>query len=266
MLRALLADDEPLARRALAQLLVMHPDIEIAAECADGLEVRDALARDAVDVLFLDVRMPELSGLEAARLVDGTRPLIVFVTAYEHFGVPAFERGAVDYLLKPVTQARVDVTLARVRARLAADEAAARYRALAAASTTGYIDRLIARVADREIIIAVDAIELVAADDVYAAVYAGGRRYLVRTSLDDLERSLPPERFVRVHRSYIVPVNAVVAVRRTGGTMVLELRNGATVPVSRRRRAEVMRVTRRAIRDRIPAIRNSSAAEASERD
>ena len=264
-MRTLIADDEPLARRALAQLLVKHTDVEIAAECADGLEVRDALARDAVDVLFLDVRMPELSGLEAARLVDGTRPLIVFVTAYEHFGVSAFERGAVDYLLKPVTQARVDVTLARVRARLGADEEAARYRALAAVATTSYIDRLVARVADREIIIPVDGVELVAADDVYAAVYASGRRYLVRTPLDDLERSLPPERFVRVHRSYIVPIDAVVAVRRTGGTTALELRNGATVPVSRRRRAEVLRVTRRATRDRVSAIRNSSAAEASER-
>jgi two-component system LytT family response regulator len=255
-MRVLIADDEPLARRALAQLLVRHTDVEIAGECADGAEVRDALARDSIDVLLLDVRMPELSGLEAARLVDGARPVIVFVTAYEHFGVPAFELGAVDYLLKPVTQERVDVALARVRARLAADEDAARYRALAAASWPSYIDRLVARVADREIIIPVDRVELVAADDVYAAVYAGGRRYLLRTSLDDLERSLPPERFVRVHRSYIVPVDAVVAVRRTGGTLVLELRNGASVPVSRRRRGEVARLTGRA------DLRNTAADDA----
>lgn len=244
-MRVLIADDEPLARRALVQLVVRHADVEIVGECADGAEVRDALARDAVDVLLLDVRMPELSGLEAARLVAGARPLIVFVTAFDHFGVPAFERGAVDYLLKPVTQERVDVALARVRARLAADEDAARYRAMASAATPSYIGRLVARVADRDIIIPVDRVELVAADDVYAAVYAGGRRYLVRTSLDDLERSLPPERFVRVHRSFIVPVGAVVAIRRSGGTVVVELRNGASVPVSRRRRVEVARLTGR---------------------
>ena len=260
-MRVLIADDEPLARRALAQLLVRHADVEIAGECADGAEVRDALTRDTVDVLLLDVRMPELSGLEAARLVDGARPLIVFVTAYEDFGVPAFERGAVDYLLKPVTQERVDVAVARVRTRLAADEDAARYRALGVAPTPSYTDRLVARVADREIIIPVDRVELVAADDVYAAVYAGSRRYLVRTSLDDLERSLSPERFVRVHRSYIVPVDAVVAVRRTGATLVLELRNGACVPVSRRRRAEVARLTGRGAqistaRNTIHTIRN----------
>ncbi|HZI40600.1 MAG TPA: response regulator, partial [Gemmatimonadaceae bacterium] len=94
-MRVLIADDEPLARRALAQLLVKHTDVEIAGECADGVEVRDALGRDTVDVLLLDIRMPELSGLEAARLVGGARPLIVFVTAHDEFGVPAFERGAV---------------------------------------------------------------------------------------------------------------------------------------------------------------------------
>ena len=243
-MRVLIADDEPLARRALAQLLARHPDIEIAGECGDGTEVRDALARDTPDVLLLDVRMPEVSGLEAARLVAGARPLIVFVTAYEHFGVPAFERGAVDYLLKPVTQERVDVAFARVRARLAADEDAARYRSLAAPPPK-YLDRLVARLADRDIIIPVDRVELVAADDVYAAVHAGGRRYLVRTSLDDLERALPPREFVRVHRSYIVPVGAVVALRRTGGSLVVELRNGASVPVSRRRRAELARITGR---------------------
>ncbi|HZI40146.1 MAG TPA: LytTR family DNA-binding domain-containing protein, partial [Gemmatimonadaceae bacterium] len=146
----------------------------------------------------------------------------------------AFERGAVDYLLKPVTQERVDATLGRLRARLTADEDAERYRALSPAPT--YSDRLVARVGDREIMIPVDRIELIAADDVYAAVHAGGRRYLVRTSLDELEGALSPERFVRVHRSYIVPSDSVVAMRRAGGNVALELRNGATVPVSRRRR------------------------------
>ena len=89
-MRVLIADDEPLARRALAQLLVRHEDVQIAGECADGVEVRDALGRYTVDVLLLDIRMPELSGLDAARLVAGARPLIVFVTAHDEFGVPAF--------------------------------------------------------------------------------------------------------------------------------------------------------------------------------
>ena len=245
-MRVLIADDEALARRALAQLLAAHADVEIAGECADGAEVRDALSRSAMDVLLLDIRMPELSGLDAARLLTTDRPLVVFVTAHEEFGVQAFEHGAVDYLLKPVTQSRVDLALRRVRARLTADLDAARYREMTgAAAEPHYLDRLIARIGDRDLIIPVDRVELVTADDVYAAVHAAGRRYLVRTSLDELERCLPPDRFARVHRSYLVPIDAVVAVRRTSGTVELELRNGASVPVSRRRRRELDRMLAR---------------------
>lgn len=244
-MRVLIADDEPLARRALVQLLAGHPDVELAGECADGAEVRETLARSGVDVLLLDIRMPELSGLEVAALLASGRPLVVFVTAHEEFGVAAFERGAADYLLKPVTQPRLDIALDRVRLRLTAEEDAARYRALEAAPTDGqgaHLDRLVARVGDRDVIIPVDEVELITADDVYAAVHAGPRRYLVRTPLDELERSLAPDRFVRVHRSYIVPVANVVAVRRRGNGVVLELRNGSTVPVSRRRRRALTRL------------------------
>ena len=241
-MRLLIADDEPLARRALAQLLAAHADVQIVGECSDGFEVRDALARESVDVLLLDIRMPELSGLEVAGMLADGRPLVVFVTAHEEFGLPAFDRGAADYMLKPVTQARLDVALGRVRARLAAEEDAAHYRALRVAPA--HVDRLVARVGDREIVIPIDDVELIAADDVYAAVHAHRRRYLLRTPLDELERSLSPERFLRVHRSYIVPVSGVVAVRRTSAGVVLELRNGATVPVSRRRRAELARLHR----------------------
>lgn len=245
-MRVLIADDEALARRALAQLLTAHADVVIAGECTDGTEVRDVLAGTAADVLLLDIRMPELSGLEAARLLASDRPLVVFVTAHEEFGVQAFEHGAVDYLLKPVTQARVDLALDRVRARLAVDQDAARYRAMVAKpSEPRYLDRLIARVGDRDLIIPVDRVELVVADDVYAAVHADGRRYLLRTSLDELERSLSPDRFIRVHRSYLVPMDAVVAVRYGGGNVELELRNGASVPVSRRRRRELDRIVAR---------------------
>ena len=242
-MRLLIADDEPLARRALSQLLAAHADVQVVGECSDGFEVRDALSRVTADVLLLDIRMPELSGLEVAGMLAEGRPLVVFVTAHEEFGLSAFDRGAADYLLKPVTQARLDVALGRVRARLAADDDAANYRALLP-HPSAHVDRLVARVGDREIVIPIEEVELIAADDVYAAVHAHRRRYLVRTPLDELERSLSPELFLRVHRSYIVPVSGVVAVRRTAAGVVLELRNGATVPVSRRRRAELARLRR----------------------
>jgi two-component system LytT family response regulator len=265
-MRVLIADDEPLARRALAQLLVAHTDVEIAGECADGMEVRHTLTASQVDVLLLDIRMPELSGIEAARLLASDRPLVVFVTAHEEFGVQAFEHGAVDYLLKPVTQSRVDVALNRVRARLAADADAARYRAIAAGpKAPRYLDRLIARVGDRDLIIPVDRVELVTADDVYAAVYVAGRQYLLRTPLNELERSLSPDQFVRVHRSYLVAVDAVVAVHRSGAHLALELRNGAKVPVGRRRRRNLHRIITRleasspTIRDKNTTTRDTTA-------
>lgn len=257
-MRVLIADDEPLARRALTQLLVRHPDVVIAAECSDGAEAREMLMRQSFDVALLDIRMPELSGLDAAAAADGQRPLIVFVTAHQEFGVPAFERGAVDYLLKPVTEERVDAALARLRERLAADADAARYRALADGASR-YTDRVVARVGDRDVIIPVAAVDLIAADDVYAAVHAAGRRYLVRRPLDDLEQSLSPAQFIRVHRSYIVSRDAVSAVRHAAGNVVVELRNGATIPVSRRRRAEVTRLLD-TVRDTTATVRNSDAA------
>jgi two-component system LytT family response regulator len=256
-MRVLIADDEPLARRALTQLLVRHPDVVIAAECSDGAEARELLQRESVDVALLDIRMPELSGLDAVTVTSGRGPLIVFVTAHQEFGVPAFERGAVDYLLKPVTEERVDAALERLRSRLAADADAARYRALTGEAS--YTDRLVARVGDRDVIIPVAVVELIAADDVYAAVHAGGRRYLVRRPLDELEQSLSPAHFVRVHRSYIVPRDAVTAVRRSGAGMVVELRNGATIPVSRRRRGELARLVA-AVRDTSATARDKGAA------
>lgn len=241
-MRVLIVDDEPLARRALVQLLQSHPDVVVAGECADGREAGERLRSADVDVVLLDIRMPEQSGLDVAA-VAGEGALVVFVTAHEEFGMQAFERGAADYLLKPVTQARLDAALQRVRTRLAAAADAARYRDLhAPAAPPAFMERLIARVGNRDVLIPVEDVELIAADDVYAAVHAARGRYLVRMPLDALERSLAPDRFVRVHRSYIVPLTGVVAVRRAGNAVTLELRNGATVPVSRRRRGELARL------------------------
>jgi two-component system LytT family response regulator len=241
-LRVLIVDDEPLARRALRQLVAAHPDVEVVADCGDGVSAREVLDRTEVDVVLLDIRMPEVSGLDLAA-DSPPPPYVVFVTAHEQFGLSAFDVGAADYLLKPVTQPRIDAALARVRQRVAADRDAARFRA-APAEPPSYRDRLTARVGNRDVVIRVEDIELIAAADVYAGVHVEGRRFLVRTSLDDLERALDPARFVRIHRSYLVPLDQVVAIRRVGRTHVVELRNGATVPVSRRRRQELLRLRR----------------------
>jgi two-component system, LytTR family, response regulator len=232
MMRVIIADDEPLSRRVVEQLLERHEDVQIVSRCADGEEVRDAIAEHRPDVVFLDIRMPVASGLDVARGRDArTGPLVVFVTAYDEFALPAFDVDAVDYLTKPLVEDRFDAALGRVRDRLAGRRV--------------YASHLTTRVGNRDVIIPLDGVEYIQADDVYAVVNANGRRYLVRSSLDALERALDPTRFARVHRSYIVRVDRVRDVRRdeTGGAE-LSTMSGVRIPVSRRRRAVIDKIIR----------------------
>ena len=235
IIRALIADDEALSRRLVHQMLARHSDVVIVGECADGAEVSEAIPRVNPDVMFLDIRMPVASGLDVARQREPrTGPLVVFVTAFDRFALPAFETDTVDYLTKPLTEQRFDAALDRVRERL-------RLRRLAAQATDGdadYVSHLVSRVGTRDVILPVDSIDYIEADDVYAAVVMGGKRYLVRTALDALERTLDPAVFTRVHRSYLVRLNQVREVRR-GSTVELVLESGVVIPVSRRRRAQV---------------------------
>ena len=226
-MRAIIADDEPLSRRVVQQLLARHADVRVVAECGDGAAVRDAIAEHRPDVVFLDIRMPLASGLEVARARNArTGPLVVFVTAYDEFALPAFEVDAVDYLTKPLVEDRFDAALARVRDRLAGRHVHATH--------------LTTRIGARDVIIPVDSVDYIEADDVYAAVIANGKRQLVRTSLDGIERSLDPAAFVRVHRSYIVRVDRVREIRRDDtGNVELLTATGARIPVSRRRRAAI---------------------------
>ncbi|MEP6730166.1 MAG: LytTR family DNA-binding domain-containing protein [bacterium] len=240
LIRAVIADDEALSRRLVHQLLERHADVAIVAECADGAEARDAIAKLAPDVVFLDIRMPVESGLDVARQREArTGPLVVFVTAYDKFALPAFETDAVDYLTKPLTEARFDAMLDRVRERL-------RLRRLAALQISStehdprspYLTYLMSRVGTRDVIVPLDDIEYIEAADVYAQVHAGGKRYLVRTPLESLEHDLDPAAFARVHRSFIVRITCVREIHR-GAIMELVLDTGAVIPVSRRRRGQL---------------------------
>lgn len=226
MIRAIIADDEPLSRRAVQQLLARHADVAVVAECGDGEATMEAVDAHRPDVLFLDVRMPLATGLDVARRRDPrTGPLVVFVSAFDAFALSAFEVDAVDYITKPLMEERFDAALDRVRDRLRGRRT--------------YAQHLVSRVGPRDVILPLDAVDIIEADDVYASVRAFGKRYLVRVPLDKLEESLDPSDFVRVHRSYIIRLSRVTSSRRdkSGG---LELTVGdMTIPVSRRRRAAV---------------------------
>ena len=243
MIRALIADDEPLSRRALRQMCDRHADITVVAECRNGVEAASALRQPTVDVVFLDVKMPGLSGLDVARRRDETLlPLVVFVTAYHEFAVPAFDTAAFDYLTKPLNAARFDVALDRVRAQLSL----MREPSQATERKSVYLQDLLARVRDRDVLLPSESIEYIAADDVYAAVHSLAGVHLIRQSLDLLEERLDPARFVRVHRSFIVQIDYVAAVRRAEhGKRMLVMRSGAEVPVSRRRKDAVQRLLSR---------------------
>ncbi len=263
-IRALIADDEPLARRGIRQLLEGHPDVIVAGECRNGRETLRALHSLAPDLVFLDVQMPQLDGFEVLRAFGAERmPAVVFVTAYDEFAVRAFEAHALDYLVKPVSEARFAEALRHVRERLRSNKAvelAQKLEALLATHEGGgrrpaggespraerAVRRLVVPTASGEIVLDASEIDWIRAEDYYAAIYAFGKRHLIRESLASLEQRLDPTRFVRVHRSAIVSLDRVRELRSAGlGEWVVVLRDGTRVPVSRRRREQVADVIRR---------------------
>jgi len=235
-LRALLVDDEPLARLRLRDLIAELDWLECAGEAADAREARRAIDALDPDLVFLDVEMPGALGTElAARL--GPRPAVVFTTAYDRYAVTAFELHALDYLLKPFGRARFRLAAERARAALGADASRTRTtRGGRSGAADAPLERLFVRDRGRITVVPAAAVERIEAQDDYAALHADGRSYLVHLSLQELERRLDPRRFVRVHRRHIVNLEFVRGlVRGPGRRLSLELASGARLGASRRR-------------------------------
>ena len=240
---AVLVDDERLARFELRTLLEQaHADqVHVVGEAASVADAARLVHATDADVVFLDIQLAGETGMDLLPVL-GADVDVVFVTAYDEYAVPAFETEALDYLSKPVPPDRLAKTIARVRERL---------KSSVASASTGTVvpespDHLLTRIGDRDVVIPVSDIDCIEADGVYAGVVVGERRYLVRTSLDTLERTLPAPAFMRVHRSWIVPRDRIASIRRsaTGLQREIVLKSGAVVPVSRRRQPVVMRVLR----------------------
>jgi two-component system LytT family response regulator len=244
-LRVLLADDEPLARQRMRQLLAGQEDVVVVSECADGDAVAGALERDRVDVLLLDVRMPgkdifDVLG-DRAQCAPAEMPAVIFTTAYERYAVRAFELNAADYLVKPVTAARFGEALARARRRIG-DRASLAAGVSRVARDLGHRpDRLLVPERGRMVPIQIAAIDWIQAEGDYARVHAGDKSYLVARSLTDLEGRLDPARFIRIHRSAIVNRDRIQEVRPQGsGRHAVRLSDGTRLVVSRSR-AEQLR-------------------------
>jgi two-component system LytT family response regulator len=244
-IRVLVADDEPLARRGVRQLLAPHPDMTVVGESRNGRETLQALDALAPELLFLDVQMPEMDGFEVLRVRGpGRMPAVVFVTAHDQFAVRAFEAHALDYLVKPLNVARFETALQRVRERLClmkAADLASRLTALLAAERAererNGLERLVVSTPASELVIPVAEIDWISADDYYSRLHIGAKSHLLRESLTSLEAGLDPRRFTRVHRSAIVQLDRVRELRTSLHGDEVILRDGSRIPVSRRKRA-----------------------------
>lgn len=257
-IRTVIADDEPLARRGIRQLLAAHHDVEVVGEARNGKEAVRMLKALAPDLVFLDVQMPESDGFAVLRQLQGTQlPAVIFVTAHDTFAVRAFESHALDYLVKPVHEARFHQALARARERMRSSEALALSQRLSSlladglgpeallAPATPRSDRLMIGMAGSGLIFDASEIEWIEADDYYVAVHARGQRHLLRESLASLEQRLDPARFVRVHRSTLVNLAQVRGILPDpGGDASVVLRDGTRLPLSRRRRDQVAEAIR----------------------
>ncbi len=243
-IRALIADDEPLARRGIRQLLEPHHDIVVVAEARNGRETVLKLREVKPELLFLDVQMPELDGFGVVQEIGAKNmPAVVFVTAYDEFAVRAFDAHALDYLVKPLEVARFADAVSRVREQLQSARAVDLSRKLSALLARREKEqakqRILVPTSSGDLVLDADEIDWIEADDYYAAIHAREGRHLIRESLTSLEQRLDSNRFMRAHRSAIVNVARVRELRNKGGDTLLILSNGVTVPVSRRRRARV---------------------------
>jgi two-component system LytT family response regulator len=255
--RAVVVDDEPLARQTIGLLLSREDDFAIVAECGHGAEAIDAIRRERPDVLFLDVQMPEVDGFEVLRtLGPGAVPAVIFVTAFDRYALQAFEQHALDYLLKPFSDERFAIVLDRTRERLRERTFASMAgrltellsaTATAAATATAPSPRqLVVRDAGRTILIPHDDIVWIEAEDYCARIHLRRRTLLVRDSLRALGDSLDGAGFVRVHRSAIANVACIREIEPlASGDQRLTLSDGTVLKISRTYRAQVVKAVGR---------------------
>ncbi|MGD8380251.1 MAG: response regulator [Gammaproteobacteria bacterium] len=239
-IRALLIDDEILARLALRQALASHEDVAVVGECSNADEAAQAIQALSPDVLFVDIEMPGMDGFELLRgLNPNTLPLVIFATAYSQHALRAFEVGAIDYVLKPIDQARFDKAMARVKSQwqsLTKDHPVKG----AARNNQIYIQRLSVRSDDYIRLVQVDDIDWIRATGNYIELHVGDTCFLHRESLRRLLGSLDPSKFLRIHRGIAVNVDRILEIHPLpNGNAEIVLHDGTRLSVSRRFREDV---------------------------
>lgn len=214
-IRALIVDDEPLARQKIRGWLREEGDVAIVGECGNGQEALAVLSKQPVDVLFLDVQMPEMNGFEMLQQVDLARmPVVIFVTAYDRYAVEAFNVHALDYLLKPYDQQRFKTALERAKAQLQRQEQAQVKDQVvhlldALAQSNAYVDRLLVKQQHHSFFVRVEEIDWIEAAGNYVLIHTGAQQHLVTEPIGKVEAKLDPRVFLRIHRSTIVHIEAI---------------------------------------------------------
>lgn len=235
-IRILIIDDEPPARELVKLYLKGFPQLETVAECENGFEALKAIQETAPDLIFLDIQMPKINGFELLELLPDP-PQIIFTTAYDEFAIRAFELNAVDYLLKPFSEARFGQAVEKALARLAGGGAKAG-NALAglqrtAEETAGETDRVVVRLGTRIVVIPTDTIYYIEAQDDYVMIYSSLGNYLKEKTMKYFENHLPRNRFLRIHRSHIVSIGQIASVELyEKDTRLVVLKCGARLKAS----------------------------------
>lgn len=245
-IKAIIVDDEQLGRDIIKEYLENNPEVYVVAECRDAHEALTAVEKHKPDLLFLDIQMPEINGFELLEMLDH-HPKIIFSTAYDQYAIKAFEVNAVDYLLKPYDADRFNLALERalnnIRSQHQGNEPITKLLQTIHASSQ-YLERLLIKQAGRIVIISCKEINLISAMDDYAEISTARDSYLIQQSLNHLEERLNPDQFVRVHRSYIVNLDAIKdIVNWSAGRYKLYLKDGKEIFLSRTGYKKLMRFT-----------------------
>jgi two-component system LytT family response regulator len=239
-IRALIVDDEPLARQRVRMLLSEEPDVEIAGECENGADALAQIETSKPDLLFLDVQMPEMDGFEMLRnLSPESLPVVIFTTAYDQHALKAFDAHALDYLLKPFKPERFKQAVQRARELIANKQAGTAARGLLdllgeRPAPAAYLSRLAVKTPGKVIFVNIEDVDTIEAAGKYAVVHVGKETHILRDTLSGLETRLPPERFLRISRSVILNLDRVQELQPLfKGENVILLKNGKRYSTSR---------------------------------
>jgi two-component system LytT family response regulator len=243
MIRALIVDDEPLPRERIRTLMAEHREVELIGECQDGQEAVSAILSQRPDLVFLDIQMPALDGFEVIKAISVEYlPAVIFITAFDEYAIRAFEVNAIDYLLKPINAARFNQAMLRAIARLAQPAASGTTRpdrhfldfVEKLRAEQQYTTRFAVRSGSKISFVRTSEIDWIDAADNYVRIHIAGREHLVRETLKSVESQLPPDVFVRVHRSIIINLDRIESIEpHFHGEYLVTMKDGEKLTTSR---------------------------------